>query len=450
MTTGVTCAVYVDGIRAADGSPGDSLLDPIILDDLNVGWGRGDTMSQPETETCSFEVMDLQGGQAFMATYRTGRKIDVVASGETFPDPTVPTFVNPGFETAAVTWSSTGATAVRSSVRKHTGTYSLAVKPDDAAAPGSVILAPGEFQAPGDNPDAWDAIPTTTIGQEWSGSVALLAPAGATVTIRPVRFSGPYVAAATVLPNARTVDGTGVWQVVSFTATVTVDGAWLGLQLVVSPSGPTWDEMPPTLPWNGVDPTLRWDELGTVYVDDVTVLVPEGGTHRSVLVFSGRITDMEAAWDDTTSSPVVKVTAVGFTGDLQNRTVGDEPWLVESVDERAHRILELAGLPITIDIADTLDTVLLSTATSTPRARPVSSSRSRPRSTGSSGPRPTRPSGPTSSWRTPPSRSPSSSSSSATTGSSGSSRRTPKPGSTSPRARSSATPSSGSRQSRTS
>jgi hypothetical protein len=105
---------------------------------------------------------------------------------------------------------------------------------------------------------------------------------------------------------------------------------------------------------------LSWDETGSFYVDDATVTSPASGSGKSVLVFSGRITDMSAQWDSSWHSPVVNVTAAGFTADLQNRTVGDEPWTVESVDVRAHRILTLAGLPIAIDIDTSIDETLLS------------------------------------------------------------------------------------------
>jgi len=358
MSTGVNCTVLVDGQRAADGSPGDNLLDPIVLDDLTVTWGRSDTMSQPPPDTCSFTVMDQLGGQAFMATYVTGHRIDIMATGLTYPDPTVPTFQNGGFETALVTWAPTAGTATRSTARFHGGAYALAVKP--AGNAGSVLLGPGEFQPPGTNPGAWDAIPTTANGQTWAASLAVRLPAGAVATVRGVLFTGPYAASAQRTSVAQTVVGTGAWQTVTGQYLVQRDFAWVGLEVTLDPTGPTWDEMPPALTWNAVDPTLTWDDLGTLYIDDVSVTAPAGALGRSVLVFAGRITDLSAAWDDSTDSPVVQVTASGFTADLDNRTVGDEPWTVETVDARAHRILTLAGLPIDIDIDTSIDTLLLS------------------------------------------------------------------------------------------
>jgi hypothetical protein len=97
MTTGVTCTVLVNGVRAPDGSDVADSFGPVVLDNLSVTWGRADTMSQPETDSCSFQVLDASGND-FAATFRTGARVDVVARGDTFAEADVPTFSNPGFE----------------------------------------------------------------------------------------------------------------------------------------------------------------------------------------------------------------------------------------------------------------------------------------------------------------------------------------------------------------
>lgn len=350
MTTGVTCQVRVDGQLAADGSPDDPPGAPTILDDLAVTWGRPDTMTQPDPDTCTFTVADPTG------TYRVGHRVDVEARGDTYPDPTVPTFTNGGFEVATVTWSTSGGTATRTATRKRTGGYSLAVQPTTAGAPVSVLLAPAPFEAPGTNPDAWDAIATTAAGQTWAATVSVWVPGGASVSVRAALFTGPYATAGTPAGVTQVVDGDGAWHTLTATHVVQVDGQWVGLYLTLDPTGPAWDEMPPSLTWDGVDPTVSWDDQGTVYVDDAQVTSPTGGTGRGVLVFSGRITDLRASWD---AGPVLEVTAAGFTADLDNRTISDEPWVVETVAARAHRILTLAGLPIDIDIDTSIDQTLL-------------------------------------------------------------------------------------------
>jgi hypothetical protein len=142
---------------------------------------------------------------------------------------------------------------------------------------------------------------------------------------------------------------------------VTQSGArWAGILIRLAPTGPTWNAVPAALTWNAVTPEFAWDDYGSIFIDDAQVISPGQGNVRSVLVFAGRVTELSSAWDDSVQAPVVSVTASGFTADLQNRSVGDEPWNVESVSARARRILALVGLPITIDIADTLADTLLS------------------------------------------------------------------------------------------
>lgn len=359
MSTGVTCLVYVEGERAADGSPGESPTQPAILENLAVTWGRGDTMSQPSPDSCTFSVLDPEGGEAFIGLYRTGVRVDVMAQGTIYPVPETPTFTNPGFETAAVTWAVSGGTAARTTARAHSGANSLAVRAS-AVAPVSLWLGPGEFQPEGTNPDAWDAIHTASAGQLWTLRAALWLPAGATATVRPALFSGPYSTAATAAGTATVIVGSAGWVDISPELLVDVDGQWVGLNVVMNPVGPAWDQMPPALTWDGVDPSLSWDDMGTMYVDDVDAIEPEGTSTRGVLVFSGRVTDLSASWDSSAGGVIAEVTCQGFPADLDNRLVGDEPWTVESVDARANRILSLAGLPITIDIDSPIDDILIS------------------------------------------------------------------------------------------
>lgn len=361
MSTGVSCLVYIDGTRAADGQPTDNWADPVILSDLAVTWGRSDTMSQPAPDSCTFSVMDQVGGQAFIAQYRTGRRVDVYARGNAYADASIPTFTNPGFEDAALTWLAQMGTATRQGARVHSGSYALRVDPAPGDDTATVVLAPAPFQPAGTNPDAWDAIPTTEAGQQWTISVAVWLPVGSTVRTRAVTFTGPYQDAGTPAGVEHITDGAGAWQVISTQHVIQTGNRWIGLQLTFSPTGPAWQDIPTADLWSTLDPALTWLDYGSLYVDDAQVTSPaEGELGRSVLVFSGRITDLSAQWDDSTGSPVVEVTASGFTADLDNRAIGDEPWTVETVAVRATRILTLAGLPITIDIDTSLDAILLS------------------------------------------------------------------------------------------
>ena len=76
--------------------------------------------------------------------------------------------------------------------------------------------------------------------------------------------------------------------------------------------------------------------------------------HRDVVVFSGRITDLDAGYDTAADAVVCSVVAEDFTADLGNRDVGDEPWPAETVAARFARIVAAAGVPVPYTIAPTL------------------------------------------------------------------------------------------------
>jgi hypothetical protein len=364
MTTGVTCTVLVDGVRAADGSPGDDLSGPVLLENLAVTWGRSDTMSQPDADSCTFELLDsVGGGEGFASLFRTGSRIDVLARGDLSSEAQtqVQTFTNSDFESAAVTWSTTGGTAARVTSRFLSPSHALSVRPSSSAQAAVLLLAPAPFESAGTNPDAWDDIATTELGQSWTVKLALWMPPGAVAEIRPVLFSGPYANAGTIASVAPTIaNGNGAWQTWRTEYVVTDSlSRWVGIEVRLFPAGPAWNDVPPTLLWDFVDPTITWDDFGTMYVDDAQVIAP-GQSHGSVLVFAGRVTELTSQWDDAAAAPLVSVVANGFTADMQNRSVGDEPWNVESVAVRSQRILNAVGLPVSIDIDASLAPILLS------------------------------------------------------------------------------------------
>jgi hypothetical protein len=103
-----------------------------------------------------------------------------------------------------------------------------------------------------------------------------------------------------------------------------------------------------------------WLDHQAVFVDDIAVLSPAGGTVRTVLVFEGRITDLVASYDEALASVVVDLTATDFTADTENRKVGDEPWNVEAADARMQRVLTLAGTGLVGSIDDTIAGTLVS------------------------------------------------------------------------------------------
>ena len=96
---------------------------------------------------------------------------------------------------------------------------------------------------------------------------------------------------------------------------------------------------------------------GTVRAQDMvklgwTALVWAGtpGGERRV-VFGGRVTDVDVAWDDAGGGAVLTLIAVDLMGDLANRFVGAEPWVMETLAQRASRIVAAVapGTPLTVD-----------------------------------------------------------------------------------------------------
>jgi lysophospholipase L1-like esterase len=97
--------------------------------------------------------------------------------------------------------------------------------------------------------------------------------------------------------------------------------------------------------YTGAHPT--WDELSTFGLSGFELLAPAAGTASSALVFSGRITDVEARWDGGPHAGV-QVIAQDWLAELANRYVGDQPWAAEPLGTRAQRIVSLSGQPIGI------------------------------------------------------------------------------------------------------
>jgi hypothetical protein len=94
----------------------------------------------------------------------------------------------------------------------------------------------------------------------------------------------------------------------------------------------------------------------------VTVLDPPGGVRfdatvtlgsalrvwsalggQRVIVFDGRVTDLDATYSQDDGGATVDLVAADLTADLGNRYVGDDPWAQETLAARVGRILALAG-----------------------------------------------------------------------------------------------------------
>lgn len=356
MTTGVDCVVYVDGQRLAAGLPSDNPLDPTVLSGLQLKWGRATTVDQPAASTCDFTIMDEPGGGSFLQLLKTGASVDITSTGILYTDPTTSTITDPSFDATPIgqTPDNVHTTNAIATVQAPGGRNALRILPADPRNAQQVTIAPAAFS---DAPGAWDLIPSAAPGQTWQISVAVQALPGSTISVQAVAYPSPKGDVVQLLGNPVAAAATGAWQTVQFPLTPNVQ-AWIGVRVRVFPTGPRWADMPPAQSWAAT--SGLWLDYNAAYVDDVQVLAPAGSVERTVLVFSGRITDLEAGYDENADQPILSVTAIDFTGDLDNIRVGDEPWTVESMGNRFERIVTLSEMDIDALIDPTVSDVLVS------------------------------------------------------------------------------------------
>jgi hypothetical protein len=346
-------SLWVDGVRFADGQPGEPDTLPVALTDLAVTWGRQSTVDQPTPASLSFVVMDVGGGERFTSRLHMGARVLVRADAVIYPAPSVSVVVDPGFEAAAVgsapsTVSSNAGVAV-TAARAATGAHSARVRPVDPSRGVRVVFPPAPLTP--DDPSGWDAIPRTQPGQSWGYGAAVWVPeylaAVARVTVRPAWFPRPWGPPTVVDEPAAGGPPAAGW--VTFAGTVNPPAdVWVGVVLDVYPTGPAWLDVPGSTTWAGLStPVPSWLDLADVYVDDLSVLAPDAGAARAGSVFDGRITDMVARYDIDRGATIVDVIAQDDTAELANRYVGTTPWAAEPLSARFGKIVTASGQVVT-------------------------------------------------------------------------------------------------------
>lgn len=357
--TGVGCRVLIDGQVLDDGCldwahpPTPVIPEGVVASEgLVVAWGRSTTVDQPSPSTCTFTVIDEPGGSTVLETVTLGAQVDVYADAYISGGSGVNTFTDPDFSSELRT--TTNNTTATRTADGEAGSMAARLVPVNAAQLAWVRMPPGTLQAEGTNPVAWAAIQTTLPGETWTIAARVNVPAGVTVTMRPVLYSGPYASAATVFTSAGRTTSTPGWQTLTLNFSPGTT-AWVGLYFEMTGGGPTWASIGPDATWGTTAATVTWGGLSAVIVDSVQVTGPGGGTGVTVQVFSGRITDLAGSYDDGWDTPALHVTATDFLGDLGNRYIGTEPWPAEPVLDRVTRVLSLAASPgddpIQIDVA---------------------------------------------------------------------------------------------------
>jgi hypothetical protein len=341
MTAALTCQVYVDDTRLADTGADLAESAPTALAGLSVDWGRGNSVDQPDTTTCTFTVRDIGGDADFLGLLHTGHPVTVFASGDISTGGTpVDVAVDGGFETAALpdrVYVNPANAAAAFTLPAHGGARAVRIAPTGTGT-ARAYVGPAPFSA---DPAAWDGIPASQAGQSWTLQLSVRPAAAATTTVAPWLPTSPATGSAgDLLPGTVLPPNPAAWQPYHHSFTIDAPSAGTRVGVAVTISGLlAWTAWPGT--W--AEQTLTWRDLGTVAIDDLKVLAPPNA-QRQVMVFSGRITDLQAGV--ATPGVEVEVTAVDWTADLANDDIGDVPWLVETLAARVNRILGLASTPV--------------------------------------------------------------------------------------------------------
>lgn len=364
------CWVTVSGSRFADTAADYQSGSPTALADLELTWGRGTTVDQPDASTVSFSVLDRTGGTSFLDSLPIGVPVEVWTSGDISTGGAVDVAVDGSFESLAVGASGSprvavepvgASTVVVIDTPTATGNRALRATATSGGSVGivrDVLIPPSAFST---SPSAWDSIPRFSEGVTWDWSVTIRAarddPGAPTAWGSGVVFTDPTdsTGIASVGPLLSVV-GDGNWHTVG--GTITADAAaadhWLGVR--VHWYIRSWQDGP-TGTW--ADTAGPWTEYGDVLIDDQKLFAPGEGLVRNVLVFSGRITDLKASVDlDGTVD--VNVTATDQLADLQNRFVGDQPWTAETLASRVARIISASGAAVQTRIDEPLGALQVS------------------------------------------------------------------------------------------
>lgn len=360
----LSCSLYVDGARVASGLPGDNVLAPTALSGLSLAWGRGTTIDQPEPATLSATLWDIPGGQTFLELIRVGSRVDVRAAGTLYPDtPSVSAVVDGAFLAEPV--GSRARLDLASNQRQGSARddptglgYVRVISIDVAASATPVGISPDVFPPGGALPGAWDALPTTSPGQQWKIEADVWAPQYVRVELIPVFYTAPRRNVQTPGRFTATHYAPPGWSHQVGTIAVPPAGRWVGLGVITTPlPGYRWADSHPVASWSSLPDTGwpdSWAARGVVLVDNLAVWAPAAGTVREVLVFSGRVTDLVTGYDFDRGATTVEVTAVDFLTDLAGRPVvptNNYLWVMETLAARVARILAGAGstIPTIID-----------------------------------------------------------------------------------------------------
>lgn len=190
-------------------------------------------------------------------------------------------------------------------------------------------------------PDRWNYPWMRTIrpirpGEIGTYSFMAKLPAGTTARVDTRAFSSSQRDGQTSVmsmdgsASGRVITGTGNWE--TYTGTVTNNGF---------PAAPRW----PVFAIQVYPESLDFG-LVTPSVDAITYTAPPLETER-VQVWAGRVTDCNVIPAVGPGTIKIEVTANGEIVEVENVSVGDEPWSSETTVARIDQIAELIPLPVT-------------------------------------------------------------------------------------------------------
>lgn len=375
---GLTARLEINGTPWADTGSDLAAGDPTVLAGARVIWGRSTVVDQPDASTAAFTVAAVSGESGFLKSglLDIGSRVDLYASGALAAGIGPNQITDPGFEARAVLTLDNGRTPggdvrYNGGEQKIPGAIGIVTSPTASGSHAVAIRAPVFGQYPGfaaltsllflpaptsTDRGAWDHIETLPgSGDTMWVSVSLRVPAGCQWWAWPYGIENcqpgaRVMAAGRAASGSRTGIGTGDWQ--TYTALPTIVGAstvgwWPGVLIQWEPQA--WQDLPAAQAWDETPGT--WDDFGFAYVDDIGIQFAQKAPRRDVLMFTGRVTDIDAKMVGTPPILQVAVTASDPIAELGNTMVGDQPWAVETLAARASRIMALTGtgIPVQMD-----------------------------------------------------------------------------------------------------
>lgn len=173
-------------------------------------------------------------------------------------------------------------------------------------------------------------------GETWTYSFMARLPAGTTATFTTRGFSSSQKTGESIQLTvdgglSRQITGTGNWE----TYTGTIANATL-------PGTPRWAVFALLVFPDNMDLAAG---AGMPAVDAITYTAPASETER-VQVWAGRVTELDAQQITANGVIEINVTGTGELAEVENVSIGDEPWDQETIMDRIDRVISLIPVPV--------------------------------------------------------------------------------------------------------